>query len=171
MSVADVKFSDYSIHTLPQLHYFIEHESHSLTGKFYTNTSWNVIKSVEVDGVKFMLVETKWWAFVSHLFLNRGYRILADRQCTPNTDQLIILFEEESCAIGKQNALQQWEQKIEAVLNQHNITGNFKSIGNRANCCQYRSQITGRTTNCSQCGILSNNPLRCSAKRGIESVT
>ena len=131
MSATDVKFSEYSIHTLPQLHYFIEHESHSLTGKFYTKTSWNVIKSVEIDGVKFMLVETKWWAFVSHLFLNRGYRILADRQCTPNTDQLIILFEEESCAIGKQNALQQWEQKIEAVLDRHNITGNFKSIGNR----------------------------------------
>ena len=131
MSATDVKFSEYSIHTLPQLHYFIEHESRSLTSKNYTDFSWKVIKSVEIDGVKFMLVETKWWAFVSHSFLNRGYRILADRQCTPNSDQLIILFEEESCAIGKQNALQQWEQKIETVLNRHNITGNFKSINRK----------------------------------------
>ena len=131
MSAAHVKFSEYSICTLPQLHYFVEHESHSLTGKFYTNFSWKVIKSVETDGVKFMLVETKSWAFVSYLILNRGYRILADRQCTPYTDQLIILCEEENCASGKQNALQQWEQKIEAVLSQHNIIGDFRSIDNR----------------------------------------
>ena len=45
MSAAHVKFSEYSICTLPQLHYFVEHESHSLTGKFYTNFSWKVIKS------------------------------------------------------------------------------------------------------------------------------
>lgn len=87
---ADMKFSEYPVHTLSQLHYFIEHDSRSLTNKFYTNFSWRVLKSVEIDGVKIILVETKPWAFVSHLFLNRGYRILADRPCTSN-NQLTIL--------------------------------------------------------------------------------
>ena len=124
MSAADIKFSEYSIHT-------IEHESHSLTRKLYTNFSWKVIKSVEIDGVKFMLVETKSWAFVSHFFLNWEYRILADRQCTPDTGRLIILCEEKNTASGKQNALQQWEQKIEAFSGQHNVTGDLRLIDNR----------------------------------------
>ena len=68
-----------------------------------------------------MLVETKSWAFMSHFFLNRGYRILADRQYTPDTGRLIILCEKKNTASGKQNALQQWEQKIEAFSSQHNI--------------------------------------------------
>ena len=96
--------ADYAVQTLAQLYYIIDHAPE--INEFYKNFSWNVIDTVTIDGAKIIKIETKWIAFVSSQFLNRGYRILAERE---SNQCFVLLCEGENTSMGKQKVEKFWQ--------------------------------------------------------------
>ena len=114
--------SNYTIHTVPQLHYVIE--ASTWASFYYTNFSWRELKSVAVDNFKVFLVETKQWAFISHYFFNRGYRILAQVR---GSNSFVLLYAAENTPAGERKAWQHWSN-IEDALERYHVTGRPSQI-------------------------------------------
>jgi len=80
-------FREYTIQSLPQLHYVIERSPH--ISKIFSDHFWNEIDApLAFDGIKISVVETSIFAVVSNLILNRGYRVIAECQ---STSTLLVL--------------------------------------------------------------------------------
>ena len=107
---------EYNIQTLPQLHYAIEHSPSAYI--WYKGFSWNELRRVSIDDAQIFLIETKPWAVVSHFFLNKGYRVMAEWK-----SKLATLFEGENTEDGKQKALQYWEN-VQSALKRSSVIGN-----------------------------------------------
>ena len=93
---------NYNIKTLPQLRYAIEHAPPAYF--WYTSFSWNELGRVSIDGAQIFMIKTKSWAFRPNVFLNSGYRVMAEWE-----SKLVTLFHAENTESGKQKALEYWE--------------------------------------------------------------
>ena len=120
---------DYAVQTLAQLYYAIDKAPP--VNEYYNKLSWNMLDSVTIDGAKIFKAETKLIAFVSSQFLNRGYRILAERQ----SDQTrVLLCEGENTNTGKQKVEKYWED-IQAALERSSIIHRMEVLDNREMGC------------------------------------
>jgi len=117
--------ADYAVQTLAQLYYIIDHAPE--INEFYKNFSWNVIDTVTIDGAKIIKIETKWIAFVSSQFLNRGYRILAERE---SNQCFVLLCEGENTSMGKQKVEKFW-QGILYALQRSNVIHRMQILEGR----------------------------------------
>ena len=119
--------ADYAIQTLAQLYYAIDHAP--VVSEVYKNFSWSTLDSVAIDGAKIIKTETKWMAFVSSQFLNRGYRILAERK-----SDHVLLCEGENTHAGKQKVDKYW-QDIQAALERSKIIHRMEVLDSREIGC------------------------------------
>ena len=106
----------YNIRSLPQLHYAIEHSPSAYF--WYKHFSWNELGRVSIDDAQIFVIETKWWAVLSHFVLNKGYRVMAEWK-----SKLVTLFQAENTKDGKQKALRYWEN-VQNALKRSSVIGN-----------------------------------------------
>ena len=89
--------SEYSILTLAQLYFAID-EAQPVS-QLYTNLSWTTTDTITFEGSKISKMETRKYAVVSSMLLNRAYRIVAER-LSDNSE--VLLCEGENTDAGKQ---------------------------------------------------------------------
>ena len=120
---------DYAVQTLAQLYYAIDNAEP--VSEFIKDLSWNTLDSVTIDGAKIIKAETKWIAIISSQILNRGYRILAERQ---SDKTYVLLCEGENTNDGKQKVEKYW-QDIQAALERSKIIHRMQVLDDREMGC------------------------------------
>ena len=118
--------SQYSILTLAQLYYAIDEAPPVST--FYTNFSWTEVDTLSIDGAKLMKVETRKIAIVSATFLQRGYRILAERK---SDNAIVLLCEGDNSDAGKRKVDSYWRDIQTALQRSLVICGTIQVLESR----------------------------------------
>ena len=118
--------SQYTILTLAQLYYVIDEAPP--VSSFYTNFSWSEVDSLSIDGAKLTKVETRKVAFVSSIFLHRGYRVLAERK---SDNAVVLLCEGDNSDAGKQKVDLYWKDIQTALQRSLVICSTIQALESR----------------------------------------